>query len=190
MGKISSRKLLKETLAYEFSLYFPKRKDYIRSFILRERDFYIWKYQKTLRHLEYAKEKMNSSNSLLFKILFAYYSRKTNVLGAKLGIDTWCNVFDRGLIIHHAAGGIIINSSARIGKNCHLHGDNCIGNNGTPKGKSPHIGDNCSFGVGAKVIGDIQLGNNIIVAAGSVVVKSCTVDGVTLAGIPATIIKK
>lgn len=112
-----------------------------------------------------------------------------NRLGTRLGIETWCNVFGEGLLIYHVAGGIVVNSNARIGKNCHLHGNNCIGNNGKEK-EAPIIGDNCTLGVGAKVIGGIKLGNDINIAAGAVVVKSCIEDGVTLAGVPAEIIKR
>ena len=120
--------------------------------------------------------------------MFILYCRKVRRLGQKLGFEIWHGIFDEGLVIYHFGGGIVVNSMARIGKNCHLHGNNCIGGNIGDQ-KSPKIGDNCVLGVGAKVIGDIQLGNNITIGAGSVVVKSCMEDGVTLAGVPARIIK-
>lgn len=41
-----------------------------------------------------------------------------------------------------------------------MHGGNCIGNNGI-RDKSPSIGDGLDLGIGAKVIGDMKLGNNI-----------------------------
>ena len=42
--------------------------------------------------------------------------------------------------------------------------------------------------VGAKIIGDVSIANNVIVAAGAVVNKDCLKEGVILAGIPAKII--
>ncbi len=39
-------------------------------------------------------------------------------------------VFEPGLVIYHS-GNIVVNGFARVGEDCQLHGDNCIGNNGT-----------------------------------------------------------
>lgn len=178
-----------DELESEYLSYFPSKSDYIKGKFLLTKEYRIWQYQKSLRYLEYYKNLLLAHNNALSKIMFAYYSRKVNRLGLYLGIDTWCNVFDKGLLIYHVGGGIVVNSEARVGKNCHLHGNNCIGNSGKPGGRSPIIGDNCTLGVGAKVIGDIRLGNNITIAAGAVVVKSCLIDGVTLAGVPAKVIK-
>lgn len=125
---------------------------------------------------------------MYYSIMFLWYSRKVNNEGRKLGIDTWHSVFDEGLIIYHYVGGIVVNSQARVGKNCHLHGDNCIGNNGHSP-EAPQIGDNCSLGVGAKIIGNIKIGNNVTVAAGAVVIKDCLENGVVLAGVPAEVKK-
>ena len=54
---------------------------------------------------------------------------------------------------------------------------------------APKIGNNVDLGVGASVIGDVELADNIIVAAGAVVVKSCFTEGAVLAGVPAKVIK-
>ena len=43
---------------------------------------------------------------------------------------------------------------------------------------------------GAKVIGDIYIANNVTVAAGAVVTKSCYEEGALLAGAPAKIIPR
>lgn len=105
----------------------------------------------------------------------------------KLGIELGIGVFGEGLQIFHSHG-IVVNSSARVGKNCHLHGNNCIGNNGINDG-APVLGDNCTLGVGLKVLGEIVLGNNVTVAAGAVVVQSFPEDNIVLAGVPAKIVK-
>lgn len=193
MAIISTSKELHETLAYEYALYFGSRRDYLKSKLLSERSYKIWRYQKTLRKLEYSKEQLRRSTfalRIIYAIMFAWYCYLVNKRGSRLSIDTWCGVFNRGLVIYHTAGGIVVNSDARIGLNCRLHGNNCIGNNGVPGSGSPVIGDNCELGYGACVIGNITLANNIKIAAGAVVVKSCVEEGVTLAGIPAKIINK
>lgn len=85
-------------------------------------------------------------------------------------------------------GNIVINAYARVEKNCNLHGDNCIGNKGL-SGGGPVIGDNCNIGVGAKIIGDITIADNVTIEVGAIVNKSCTQSNVVFVGIPAKIIK-
>jgi UDP-N-acetylglucosamine--N-acetylmuramyl-(pentapeptide) pyrophosphoryl-undecaprenol N-acetylglucosamine transferase len=61
---------------------------------------------------------------------------------------------------------------------------NCIGNNGLTQ-SVPVIGDGLDLGIGACVLGDVKLGNDIKVGANAVVVRSAQGDGLTLVGIPA-----
>lgn len=68
---------------------------------------------------------------------------------------------------------------------CQLHGNNCIGNNRKEDERSPHIGNNVEIGVGAKIIGDIYVVDNVKIGANAVVVKSCFTNGATLVGVPA-----
>ena len=81
-----------------------------------------------------------------------------------------------------------MNRGARVGKNCVLHGDNCIGNNGNDN-VCPIIGDNVDIGVGAKIIGNVHIANNVKIGAGAVVIKSCEELGAVLVGVPAYIKK-
>lgn len=53
----------------------------------------------------------------------------------------------------------------------------------------PVIGDNVTLGANVTILGDICIGNNVIVGAGSVVVKSIP-DNCVVAGNPAKIIKE
>jgi serine acetyltransferase len=52
----------------------------------------------------------------------------------------------------------------------------------------PTIGDNVAIGAHACVLGNIRIGNNVVIAAGSVVVKDIP-DNCIVAGNPARIIK-
>ena len=139
----------------------------------------VYRFVKYLRHEEYH----HNQSGAFHKLLRIYYWRKRSQLGTRLGIEMWDNTFDEGLLIYHP-GNIVVNGDAKIGKNCKLHGSNCIGNNGKTLA-CPTIGNNVRLGVGAKVIGDVTIADDVIVAAGAVVVHSVLEPGVTVAGIPA-----
>ena len=59
---------------------------------------------------------------------------------------------------------------------------------GKKDGKRPIIGDNVSLGANVTIIGGVHIGNNVIVGAGSVVVKDVP-DNCVVAGNPARVIK-
>jgi serine O-acetyltransferase len=69
-------------------------------------------------------------------------------------------------------GNIVVNPGCVIGKNCNLyHGASLLqGGLGHDLGW-PTIGDNTFIGPGAKVIGPVRIGNNVLIVANSVVVR-------------------
>lgn len=84
--------------------------------------------------------------------------------------------------------GVVIHARAVIGNNC------LIGQNVTIGGKSgwhevPIIGDNVEISAGARILGPVRIGNNVIIGANAVVVKDVP-DNCIVAGIPAKIIKE
>ena len=141
----------------------------------------IWRFQKLMRKLEYF---TNCRKNRLQRFWLAY---RYNRFGVRLGFSIPINTFGPGLSIAHY-GTIIVNQGARIGANCRLHA--CV-NIGTEAGKShaaPTIGDNCYIGPGAKIFGEIILGDNIALGANAVVNKSFPEGNATLGGVPAKII--
>ena len=80
----------------------------------------------------------------------------------------------------------MISPEASIGANARI---NVCVNIGLKNNLAPNIGDNVYIGPGAKLFGGITIGDNVIIGANSVVNKSFT-DGVTIAGVPAEIIKR
>lgn len=172
---IKTRKQLKEVLTYERKLYPNHFFDYL---ICYQR-IYNWKFIKYLRYAEYHK----NNNGIVHKILYLYYSRRKNRLGSRIGVEIWENTFGEGLLIHHN-GNIVINGESRIGKNCELHGDNCIGNAYAGSGM-PVIGNNVDIGVGAKIIGNVTIADGIKIGANAVVNKSFYEEGITIVGVPA-----
>ncbi len=92
-----------------------------------------------------------------------------------------------GLYINHV-GGIVVNSRAKIGRNCNLSHGVTLGqaNRGNSVG-SPILGDNVFVGPGAKVIGAVEVGDNAAIGANSVVTKDVPARAVVV-GAPAKII--
>lgn len=183
--EINSKKELKQIIKSEKELYFNKGgyQLFLKAIKLHP-DYFTWKFVKQMRITSYYYSKRN--NNIIYSVFYIMNSRKMNKLARKIGIETGENVFDENVRIFHS-NGIVINGNARIGKNCRLYGNNCIGNNGR-NNQVPKLGDNVRVCVGAKVLGDVTIANNITIAAGAVVTKSCLEENAILAGIPAKII--
>jgi serine O-acetyltransferase len=93
----------------------------------------------------------------------------------------------KGIMIEHF-GGIVVNSGCVIGDFCTISHEVTIGNK-RPGGKAPVIGNNVYICVGAKVLGDITIGDNCIIGANTVVMESIPASSI-VAGIPGKVIKK
>ena len=145
----------------------------------------IWKYQKTLRKLEYT---LNCSKSVLGKINSIFLKISLMRKGRKLGFSIPPNTVGPGLSLAHA-GTIVINSNARIGSNCRLHVCVNIGADIRDGKLAPKIGNNCYIGPGVKMYGNITIGDNVAIGANSVVNKSFE-SNITIAGVPAKIISQ
>lgn len=83
-----------------------------------------------------------------------------------------------GLVIHTPYG--INVAPVKIGANCTLQSGVLIGSGVRT------VGDNVYFGAGCKVIGDVKIGNNVVIVANSVVLTDVA-DNTTIMGVPARI---
>lgn len=100
--------------------------------------------------------------------------------GAKIG---------RGVFIDHGMG-VVIGETAVIGDNVLLYQGVTLGGTGLEKGKRhPTIGNNVVIGAGAKVLGNIKIGDNSYIGANAVVIKDVP-DNSTVVGIPGRITKQ
>ena len=81
-----------------------------------------------------------------------------------------CCTIGKGLRIHHF-GGIIFHPSVVIGENCTLYQGVTIGDRGG-SGGAARIGNNVMIGAGAKLIGEITVGDNCRIGANTVVTRS------------------
>lgn len=94
----------------------------------------------------------------------------------------------KNLFIDHGMG-VVIGETTIIGNNVTLFHGVTLGGTGKEKGKRhPTIGDNVIIGTGAKVLGNIKIGNNSKIGANSVVLKNIP-EKSTVVGIPGKIIK-
>ncbi|WP_066067278.1 serine O-acetyltransferase [Neobacillus soli] len=92
-----------------------------------------------------------------------------------------------GLSIPHCTS-IVIAKNAKIGENFTIH-QCCTVGMSYKNLQSPVIGDNVFLSCNASIIGDIEVGNNVIILANSSVAKSIGND-LIVGGVPAKIIKE
>lgn len=154
----------------------------IREFLYPD---YIWSFQKTLRKLEYYQNCRTDSIGKLYYLILKIRFRKKSV---RLGFSIPVNVFGPGLAIVHY-GTIVVHPKAKVGRNCRIHPCSNIGESGGNSG-APQLGDNVYIGPGAKIYGNITIGNNIAIGANSSVNKSFLEDNIVIVGSPAKKIKE
>ncbi|MBO5716055.1 MAG: serine O-acetyltransferase [Clostridia bacterium] len=94
----------------------------------------------------------------------------------------------KGLLIDHGSG-VVIGETAIIGDDCTIFHGVTLGGRGSSKGKRhPTLHNNVFVGAGAKILGNIEVGNNVKIGANAVVLTDLP-DNATAVGIPARIIK-
>jgi serine O-acetyltransferase len=100
--------------------------------------------------------------------------------GAKIG---------KGFFIDHGMG-VVIGETSIIGDNVLLYQGVTLGGTGKEKGKRhPTVGNNVVIGTGAKVLGNITIGDNSYVGANAVVIKDVPANS-TVVGVPGRITKQ
>lgn len=139
--------------------------------------FLLFKY-KEFRNVYYYRIKKDNTLaeflSYFFKIL---YSELHN-------LRIYPTICGLGLFICHGMCTII--SARNIGENCFIHQQVTIG---WKNGDYPTIGNNVHIMSGAKVIGEISIGDNTIIGANAVVVTNVP-ENCVVVGVPAYIIKR
>jgi serine O-acetyltransferase len=93
----------------------------------------------------------------------------------------------KGLMLDHATG-FVVGETAAVGDNCSfLHGVTLGGSGKVTGDRHPKIGSGVLIGAGAKILGNIHVGNCSRIAAGSVVLADVP-PHMTVAGVPARVI--
>ncbi len=96
-----------------------------------------------------------------------------------------------GLVLFHPQN-IVINGDSVLGANVMLKHNVTIGNKVdavTGKHVSPVIGNNVELSPGVIVLGNVEIGDNAVIGAGSIVVKNIAANTIAV-GNPAKVIKE
>jgi serine O-acetyltransferase len=100
--------------------------------------------------------------------------------GAKLGT---------GILIDHGMG-VVIGETAVVGDNVTLYQGVTLGGTGKETGKRhPTLGNHIVVGAGAKILGNITIGDNSYIGANAVVLKSAPAN-TTVVGVPGHVTKQ
>ena len=117
--------------------------------------------------------------SLLYKIAFKF----TQVI---TGIELPCEVeIGHNFVIDHF-GGIVISGYSKFGNNCRIRNGVVVGLRRVDQPCAPVIGNNVDIGAGAKVLGPIKIGDDVVIGANAVVIHDVP-DHCIAAGVPAVI---
>jgi serine O-acetyltransferase len=100
--------------------------------------------------------------------------------GAKIG---------KSFFIDHGMG-VVVGETAIIGDNVLIYQGVTLGGTGIAQGKRhPTIGNNVVIGTGAKILGNITVGDNSYIGANAVVIKDVPANS-TVVGVPGRITKQ
>jgi len=95
----------------------------------------------------------------------------------------------RGILLDHATG-LVVGETAVIGDDVSLLQGITLGGTGKDCGdRHPKIGRGVMIGAGAKILGNVEIGEQARIAAGSVVLIPVP-PGATVAGVPARIVRR
>ena len=110
-------------------------------------------------------------------------ARKTNIEihpGATIG---------KRFFIDHGTG-VVIGETAEVGDDVTIYQGVTLGGTGKDVGKRhPTVGNHVMIGAGAKVLGPFRIGDNVKIAAGSVVLNEIP-ENSTAVGTPAQVVKR
>lgn len=138
---------------------------------------YTYYFRKAKKHKKY------SPLGLFYRLILKRLGYK---YGFQIPVET--NIGEGFYIGHY--GTIVINRNAKIGKNCNIAHCTTIGqsNRGTKKG-CPTIGDKVWIGAGTVIVGNVVIGNNVLIAPNSFV-NIDVPDNSLVIGNPAKVIQK
>lgn len=144
-----------------------------------------FRYMTLVRRMEYLCYKRDAAKGVAGKycsLQIKMLDRKKNLLGTQIGLEIPLNRVKSGVRIAHP--NVILNGFA--GEGCVFHGNNVLGNKKTGAADEvPVLGKNVDVGIGAIVIGKVEIADGCVIGAGAVVTKSFLTPGTVIAGVPA-----
>ena len=120
------------------------------------------------------------------QLLYPLYLFLHKAVQVTAGIELPCEVrIGRNFVIDHF-GGIVISGYASFGDNCRIRNGCVVGLARIDDPCAPTIGHNVDIGAGAKLLGRITIGDNVVIGANAVVVCDVPSDSIAV-GVPARI---
>ena len=117
--------------------------------------------------------------SLIYRLLF-------KVVQVLTGIELPCEVkIGRNFVIDHH-GGIVISGYASFGNDCRIRSGVVVGLGRVEDPCAPVIGNNVDIGSGAKLLGRITIGDDVLIGANAVVLSDVP-SGCIAVGVPAVV---
>ena len=124
--------------------------------------------------------------AILRKLLSFVYHVLFKLIQIVTGIELPCEVpIGRNFVIEHS-GGIVISGFASFGDNCRIRNGVVVGLSRVDEPCAPQIGNDVDIGTGAKVLGNIRIGNGVRIGANAVVITDVPDDCLAV-GVPAAI---
>ena len=127
--------------------------------------------------------------SLIFRAPFSFlyrmfYRKIRNTYGIELPYTV---LLGRRVIVEHQHG-IVIHGNSVIGDDCIIRQGVTIGNRYLDQPfEAPKLGKRVNIGAGAKILGNVTIGDDVCIGANAVVISDIP-SGQTVVGIPAKII--
>jgi serine O-acetyltransferase len=161
-----------------------KNKSIIHTDLQRWIDIYKFPYKRSVAFLYVLSAFPEFRNVFYNRVgLWKYF---LNIFCPKMGtLYIATKEVGAGLFIQHGFATII--AARSIGENCWINQQVTVGYSN--ENDLPTIGNNVTINAGAKVIGNVLVGNNSKIGANAVVVKDVPPD-CTVVGIPAYIVKR
>ena len=134
----------------------------------------------------YGRWRYNVRPTVLRKIFSLIYHVLFKTVQVLTGVELPCEVeLGRNFVIDHF-GGIIISGYAKFGDNCRVRNGVVIGLRQVEDKGAPIIGNNVDIGSGAKLLGPIQIGNDVLIGANAVVLIDVPDNSIAV-GVPAVV---
>ena len=152
------------------------------------KSFFSWMPSRSLiasiRAYQRHTKSANILNRVLLKKVAVFRHRFWSVItGADIPLN--CQI-GGGLLLPHP-NGIVIHPAANIGPNCLIFQQVTIG---TRSGECPPvIGGHVDIGAGARILGNLSIGDHACIGANAVVLKDIP-SGKSAVGIPAVVIEQ
>lgn len=156
---------------------------------IRDRPQHIIQHYNHHKYWKMRHEVINAESkvSKLIRLYYLFRIKKMDAFNnASMGTDLGKGAFFASHPhLPHGLNGIMVSHYAKIGKNAVIYQQVTIAQGEVET--SAIIGDNCFIGAGAKILGNVHIGNNVKIGANAVIVKDIP-DNYTAVGNPARII--